>query len=267
MKAKHIALATLAVLSCGQVSAYEIATHVYLSETALKESVLANSAAKRESIGLRFDLNDDRQRFRDSKSTAATVLELIQNGAEYEDDFLSLPPRPLNHFFDPATGGGLYIELLPLVGIVPEAVLALIAAVNATSQASPDWALDSTVANNFSRKALSSFMYDAYTKPQKAERDASTGHVFETVGRLIHHVQDMAQPQHVRNDPHLHFDLFEQLCPTPPNPGLEDPICPIYRALRAPSLYEQWTKGLPVSALKSDGVCRGLRTGGSNDLC
>lgn len=205
------------------------------------------------SVGLTRGVDDDRQRFPDTKGRPGTVSELVRRGAAYEDDFLSLPPRPLHHFFDPVTGTGLYIDPLPFVGVLPTAVIALIATVNATSQASPDWALDSTVANSFSRKALSNFMYDAYTRPQKGERDAATGRVFETIGRLIHHVQDMAQPQHVRNDPHLHFDLFEQLCPTPPKPGLEDPICPIYRALRAPSLYEQWTKGLPVSALRVTG--------------
>ena len=253
MKVELIAVTALAGLICGQAPAYEIETHAYLSGLALKASILANSSTARSAIGLRYELNDIRQRFPDSKSNGVTVLELIQNGTEYEDDFLALPPRPLNHFFDPTTGEGLYIDPWQFLGILPTEIIALIATVNATSQASPDWALDSTVANSVSRKALSNFMFDAYTRPQKAERDAATGRVFETIGRLIHHVQDMAQPQHVRNDAHLHFDPFEQLCPTPPNPGLEDPVCPIYRALRAPSIYEQWTKSLPESALTVSG--------------
>ena len=252
---KYSGRSVLAMISfvSGLAVAYEIETHEVLSEAALDASALVADVSQLGRLGLQRGVRDPRQRFADSKSERLTVLGLVRQGARYEDDFLTLPPRPLNHFFDPATGKGLSIDPLQYVGILPVSVLSLIAGVNATNQASPDWALDSTVANNFSRKALSNFMYDAYTKPQKAERDAATGRVFETIGRLIHHVQDMAQPQHVRNDAHLHFDLFEQLCPTPPNPGLEDPVCPIYRALRAPSLYEQWTQSLPESALRVTG--------------
>jgi len=233
--------------------AYEVETHQHLSEKAFLQTVVATDPAKRERIGLLLDVSDDRQRFRDSTAELATVTQLVLRGARYEDDVLALPPRLLHHFFDPATGKGLSIDPLQYVGILPASVVLLIAGVNATNQASPDWALESTAVNDFSRRALSNFMYDAYLKPTKAERDAATGRMFETIGRLVHHVQDMAQPQHVRNDAHLHFDLLEQMCPIPPTPGLEDPVCPLYRALRAPSLYEQWTKSLPVSSLPVTG--------------
>ena len=253
MKTSLFVVAVLGACIGRSSSAYEIESHAYLSEVALRATTLATSPLKRAAIDLRYALNDDRQKFVDTKSNLGTVLELIRQGARYEDDVLALPPRPLHHFFDPATGKGLSIDPLQYVGILPASVVLLIAGVNATNQASPDWALDSSMTNNFSRKALSNFMYDAYLKPTKAERDAATGRMFETLGRLLHHVQDMAQPQHVRNDAHLHFELLEQMCPIPPTPGLEDPVCPLYRALRAPSLYEQWTKSLPAASLPMTG--------------
>ena len=253
MKTSLFVVAVLGACIGRSSSAYEIESHAYLSEVALRATTLATSPLKRSAIDLRYELNDDRQKFVDTKSNLGTVLELIRQGARYEDDVLALPPRPLHHFFDPATGKGLSIDPLQYVGVLPASVVLLIAGVNATNQASPDWALDSTMTNNFSRKALSNFMYDAYLKPTKAERDAATGRMFETIGRLLHHVQDMAQPQHVRNDAHLHFELLEQMCPIPPTPGLEDPVCPLYRALRAPSLYEQWTKSLPAASLPMTG--------------
>ncbi len=262
MKKTMFVAAIMIVLTSRGTLGYEVETHQYLSNKAFLQSVVATDPAKRERVGLLLDVNDDRQRFRDSTAELATVSQLVLRGAKYEDDVLALPPRPLNHFFDPATGKGLSIDPLQFVGILPASVVLLIAGVNATNQASPDWALESTAVNDFSRRALSNFMYDAYLKPTKGERDAAMGRMFETIGRLVHHVQDMAQPQHVRNDAHLHFELLEQMCPIPPTPGLEDPVCPIYRALRAPSLYEQWTKSLPVSSLPVTGY---LPVYGTND--
>ena len=245
---------TVSVVSFSQTGfGYEIETHQHLSRTALLQSAVAREPVKRAALGMLREVDDGRQRFPDSNSQLGTLAELVSRGAEFEDDVLALPPRPLHHFFDPATGKGLSIDPLQYVGILPASVVLLIAGVNATNQASPDWALESTAVNDFSRRALSNFMYDAYLKPTKAERDAATGRTFETIGRLLHHVQDMAQPQHVRNDAHLHFDLLEQMCPIPPTPGLEDPVCPLYRALRAPSVYEQWTKSLPAASLPVTG--------------
>jgi len=115
--------------------------------------------------------------------------------------------------------------------------------------ASPDWALDGVGGNQFSRQALNGFMADSYTLPTRLQRDAATGQVFETIGRLIHHVQDMAQPQHVRNDAHLHVELLERYCPNWVPLLLSGPECSFYRSFRAPSIYEQWTKSLPASSL------------------
>jgi hypothetical protein len=89
--------------------------------------------------------------------------------------------------------------------------------------------------------------------PTKQQRDAASARVFETIGRLIHHVQDMAQPQHVRNDPHLHVEGLDSLCPSWIPLAVAGGLCSIYRSFSAPSLYEQWTKSLPESSLAVTG--------------
>lgn len=240
-------------LATSSANAYEIETHGELTERAFLRSVVASSSVKWGRLGLQYGPNDDRQKFLDSKGQSATVLQLLRRGAAYEDDILPLPPRPLHHFYDPATGKGLSVDTVPLEGVLAPDVLNLIALVNATNQSSPDWVLDSPVVNEFSRPHLSDAMYKAYTSRDAATRRAMTGRMFEIVGRLVHHVQDMAQPQHVRNDAHLHDERLESACPARWQPFLEDPLCPLYRALRAPSSYELWTKRLPADALPLSG--------------
>ena len=44
--------------------------------------------------------------------------------------------------------------------------------------------------------------FKALTEPAKVDRDAAWGLTFQTLGHVMHHLQDMAQPQHVRGDAH-----------------------------------------------------------------
>ena len=102
-------------------------------------------------------------------------------GARFEDDF----PRFLNHFYDP-----IYNRPLTVLGI-------------AAGERSPDWALEDNTdfgKQEFSLRHAREYLYKALTLPTKPERDKHFGLTFQTLGQVIHHVQDMAQPQHVRND-------------------------------------------------------------------
>ena len=62
---------------------------------------------------------------------------------------------------------------------------------------------------------------------------------FQTLGQVIHHIQDMAQPQHTRNDQHLDLGLTTGqtigFCVVSPT------ICATYFAIKNPSLYESYT--------------------------
>lgn len=96
---------------------------------------------------------------------------------------------------------------------------------------SPNWALediqDFSTDQPFSYKKGRQYFYNALTKPDKAERGKNWGLTFQTLGHVIHHLQHMAQPQHVRNEPHCD--------------GLICAFPGYFLGLWNPSLYEKWT--------------------------
>jgi hypothetical protein len=104
----------------------------------------------------------------------------------------SLIDRPVNHFFDVQRGGAG----LTSAGGLP----------------APDWALGlqgrgtDTDQNQFSLPDARVYQFRSLTGSGREERDRNTALLFRTLGQVIHLVQDMAQPQHTRNDPHLGCD-------------------------------------------------------------
>lgn len=103
---------------------------------------------------------------------------------------------------------------------------------------SPDWALEDRsdiAAQDFSYKDAKNLLYAALTNSARNERSRSLGKVFESLGHVIHHLQDMAQPQHVRNDTHCDRFFSTTFYPLP-IPG----ICAFSGAYR-PSAYETYT--------------------------
>jgi hypothetical protein len=76
---------------------------------------------------------------------------------------------------------------------------------------SPDWVLEDNGevdGQEFSYRNAREHFYKALTSPLLSDREENWGKLFQTLGQIIHHLQDMAQPQHVRNDAHL--DLIER---------------------------------------------------------
>jgi hypothetical protein len=177
------------------VLAYEVATHEDISEQAVLQSKLKDVLP---SIGLKTtnDLLTD-------IDTTRTIAEWIVVGANHEDDTLSTNfARYRNHFYDPQHGGQGYS-----FGAL-------------TGEPSPDWALEDMrtfLTQTYSLKDARQYFYDALTLDNKDNRQQWMARTFYTLGHLIHHLQDMAQPQHTRNDSH--------------GGGV----------FGAPSLYEMWT--------------------------
>ena len=56
---------------------------------------------------------------------------------------------------------------------------------------------------NLYKDARKYFYQALITTGAQKDRDALWGKLFQSIGKVIHHVQDMAQPQHVRNDQHV----------------------------------------------------------------
>jgi len=141
-----------------------------------------------EKLGLRpLPLDDRRQLFMTSEGEQQPISDLIQFGARWEDDAASA--QALRHFYDP-----VFDRPLDLGGTGS----LLIAK-------SPDWALEDRemfLSQINSWKDARQYLYSALTAPSELERRKAFGLVFQSVGQIIHHLQDMAQPQHVRNDAH-----------------------------------------------------------------
>lgn len=91
--------------------------------------------------------------------------------------------RPILHFYDPTTGNGLLGE----------------------GKSSLDWAFDQVqeLTNLRAIPAAREAMYLALTDQASNVREQSGADLFRIVGHVIHLVQDLATPEHVRDDAHL----------------------------------------------------------------
>lgn len=126
----------------------------------------------------------------------------IQYGAWHEDDL----PNSLNHFFDYQNRVAL-TERTPLF-------------CNEVGTRADHWALDSSILNPHDLSDAHGHFYSALTETTLANRERNAELLFEDLGHIVHLLQDMAQPEHTRNDQHLPFLKFGKV---------------------AASLYENWT--------------------------
>ena len=197
---------------------YELITHARISQGAF--DVSAGLKKYFEDVGI----DTDRVFDPDNSSEASTAFTLrfkntgtlrdwLGAGAIREDDYLRRPDlqalgctpaenpqdpqaqvdRPLNHFFDVQRGGSGLTLASGLFQRLP----------------APDWALGlqgrgpNPDQNRFSILDARIYQLASLTGSTRAERDRSTALLFRTLGQVTHVLQDMAQPQHTRNDPHL----------------------------------------------------------------
>lgn len=223
------ALVCLAVMH-GEGFAYKQRTHTIISGHAAQQSNLEDPAA---GILRSLDLGDgvdDRMRLLPSTSRYSltlTPMRLMQRGADDED----LGRRSLRHFYDVQRDGA---EEESEKGLVYDLNL-----VTFTFDPSTLWSLEPVEVDEqeFSYVDAKRMLLDGIVGPTQDFRDRNLGKVFEALGHVIHHVQDMAQPQHVRND--IHCDealnqLFE-------SSWIAFPLCPLGGAYR-PSAYEEFTQ-------------------------
>jgi hypothetical protein len=191
---------SLACTTTRTAHAYKEETHETLSSMAFDASNLWLDAAYLAQLGLKGSGKDA---FPGTTGERLSIAGLIVYGAHHEDD----GARPLNHFFNPLNG-------------------AQIPAGPFTNYSSPDWVLEdkgditSTLGfgptQNYSFKDARQYLFDALTTSASGSdtaaaaarslRDQKFGLLFETLGRVLHHLQDMSQPQHVRLDAHCDDD-------------------------------------------------------------
>lgn len=212
---KSTSLLCAVALACTGVTAraYEPSTHEILSSQAAQRSrIYADTLL--EDLGLPA-VGTAMFTARDLTGTSAgdrSADALIGYGARLEDYYetncnLDAPQNTLNwgwmrvfnHFFDPQHGGA------------PLSVLG-----TDFGRPSPAWALEDTGetttilavcalagrAQTYSYRQGQEQLLTLLTAANQTQRDAAAASVLQTLGHIVHHVQDMAQPQHSRNDRH-----------------------------------------------------------------
>jgi len=220
---KLLPVVMLGAFCCWNAHAYEEPFHedMTLEALMLPSSELTTDLLK--SLGLKeFGLESGRQQFRTSTNQQKSIAGLIVFGSSYEDALDE--KQALRHFWNPLDGSPLN---LPIVG-------------TSRSEPSPGWALEDQTSyelQQFSYQDARGYLLQALTAPTKTQRDRNWGLLFQTLGHVGHHMQDMAQPQHVRNDPHCDDwkcwagGIFTHLF--------------IQYDLHHPSGYERWTTAHP----------------------
>ena len=133
------------------------------------------------------------QTFSGSKGDQDSIAGLLGSGAKYEDDF---PPGPIYHFFDPRTNLPLHINPADY----PDAYDQYVAVLNSATRTSPDWVTVgdgswASLPNSYSIPKARDYLFQAITSNTTEGRKNGFGLLFESLGRMIHHIQDMAQPQ------------------------------------------------------------------------
>jgi len=184
MKALRIVLTLLIVYLSFSVHSYEVPTHQELSSHSVDLSNLSTDFSLLNDLGLQsFNREQTFNNPDEPNGNNITIKGLFRNGSKFEDNF----PRFVNHFYDPVYDRGLWD-------------------VPSFFDKSPDWILedlgDMSGQDNSYKDAMN-FFYLALTSQTEQVRDDNWGIVFQSLGQVIHHIQDMSQPQHVRNDQHL----------------------------------------------------------------
>ncbi len=170
----------LAVLCAfSPANAYEVTTHATLSYQAAVDSVLGADPSLLADLGIA----DGARRVPNRQGEMHSVFELVREGSVLEDE----GERALNHFFDPQNDRPLYVFFQEI------------------GEKSPDWALEHDSAIEEQTRSYTdgyTFYRMALTAPAADVRELNYELMFQTLGHAIHHLQDMAQPDHVRNDQH-----------------------------------------------------------------
>lgn len=195
MLTRPVLLLTL-LLAVGAVSrtalAFEVSTHQLMTSRAADKSVLFTDPTLLQDLGLPTYAFEDY--YGSNWPVPLNVPGLMTHGAAMED--LLYSTRVFNHFFDPQYQGFTGRPLT--VGIV-------------LGSTSPDWALEDRgelshagTPQLYSYKNAQEAFFAGLTGSDAATRKNSFARMFQSLGHVVHHIQDMAQPQHTRNDQHVH---------------------------------------------------------------
>jgi len=147
--------------------AFKIEVHEKISENVINQAKM-NLDTKLSDIGLKNGILE--------KVNGAEIREWIEEGSKQEDE----PLRFLNHFYNPLNSEGL--------GDIFHGDSSFV------------WA--SAYANEWSWRIARDKYHEGLTVTTDMERKNSLADSFRAIGQVMHLVQDLASPPHVRNDAH-----------------------------------------------------------------
>lgn len=173
-RAMCLSISLLLALAVSIVHGYSKDTHRRFSDIAFSKSLATISPPFME-----ISLDEARQ--------------LVEDGSADEDGGILRPLNVFTHFVDPQQGN---LQLLGIPGI-PN---------------SPDWALEDNgdqvllgnpfYPNDYSYKHARDYYLQGLTALEPTTRQDKQREMYKALGHVIHHIQDIGQPQHVRNDIH-----------------------------------------------------------------
>lgn len=186
--------------------AYKEGSHSEVSKKAFKD--FSNVSLISQRLGISVS-----QSYTASDGTQKIPADLVGLGAFKEDELT----HSLMHFYNPQSTsankgamGGFFIS-------------------------SREWAIDGMEptfdTQNYSYADAREAHFLAVAGTDQAVRVQSTAKLFEALGHIVHHIEDMAQPQHVRDD--IHCDLVRCLVIEAFSNGSIDLHQPSYFELKA----------------------------------
>jgi hypothetical protein len=192
---KFLAVSILTAMALPLYAYDNAITHPQMTVFATQKSVLYTDGSVLFSLGLMPAANQFYSyRGRVGAITAGrntySIAGLIAEGSYDEDD----GQRALHHFFDPA-----FDRPLTIAGV-------------AVGKRSWQWTLEDAGpidGQDFSAADARTYLTRGLTynegTPANSDqvRGSNLGLLFLSLGHMVHHIQDMTQPQHVRNDQHL----------------------------------------------------------------
>ncbi len=180
----------LGTVVASDVRAYEVSTHRLITAHAVERSQAYNNPAILAELGM--------------SAYQGVLANEIAFGVEAEDlvSEQHAIARVFNHFYDPQFNNyaGRGLTVLSTIG-----------------HASPDWALEDRgdvvtvgvagrqfagMAQEYSFREAQRDLWYVLTGQDPAIRAQRSLHMLHALGSVVHHLQDMAQPQHTRNEQH-----------------------------------------------------------------
>jgi hypothetical protein len=151
--------------------------------------------------GLSFDVNSD---FWNEYVNGQSVAYWIRYGAEHEDDGFQLNfsnpsvflPRYLNHFHAPTRS-------LDSAGLDDTVLNTLLGGISSVIWAQDPADQAGVIGGDWSWNAVRTYYYNYLTANTGAAEQANLANMLIGLGHQMHLIQDMSQPDHVRNNTHL----------------------------------------------------------------